>query len=31
MNEKFQKPIPAKVNMKLKKTNQGRWQIDSIH
>jgi serine/threonine-protein kinase len=32
MNGKFQKPIVAKVNMKLKKTNpQGSWQIDSIH
>ena len=31
LNGKFQKTPGAKVNMKLKKTNQGSWQIDSIH
>jgi hypothetical protein len=31
MNGKFQKTPAAKVNMKLKKTNQGSWQIDLIH
>jgi hypothetical protein len=31
LNGSFQRPNRSKVNMKLKKTPQGTWLIDSIH
>ena len=31
MNQTFQKPSRSKVSMKLKKSSQGTWLIDSIH